>query len=38
MALAIKQNPKYTFADHKAWPEDKRWEIISGNTSLTINK
>ena len=30
MALAIKQDQKYTFADYDAWPEDERWEIIEG--------
>lgn len=30
MALAIKQDQKYTFADYESWPEDERWEIIEG--------
>ena len=30
MALAIKQNQKYTFADYESWPENERWEIIEG--------
>ncbi len=30
MALAVKLNKKYTYADYLTWPAEERWELIEG--------